>query len=152
MYAMKAMVRFGIIASLLLGLCGWTGLAQAGAPKAGKAKQGLVIQISDNNPGTWNQALNVAENVREALGKDKVKVEIVAFGQGLNMLKFDSVVGNRLKTAADNGVAIRACGVTMKKMKLTNADLYPEAGIKVVPAGVIEIMRKQQAGWFHIRP
>lgn len=68
------------------------------------------------------------------------------------MLKFDSIVGNRLKTAADNGVSIRACGVTMKKMKLTNADLYPGAGIKVVPAGVIEIMRKQQAGWFHIRP
>ena len=30
--------------------------------------------------------------------------------------------------------------------------LFPGSGIKVVPAGVLEIMQKSQAGWFHIRP
>ena len=79
-------------------------------------------------------------------------MEIVAFNQGLNMLKFDSEVGNRLKKAFAKGVALRACGVTMGKMKLAEKDLYPEAGIRVVPAGVVEIMRKQKEGWYVIHP
>ena len=127
------------------------GLFVFGSPMAHADKKGMVIQVSDNNPATWNQALNVAENVPQILGKDNVEVEIVAFGHGLNMLKFDSEVGNRLKKAADSGVALWACGVTMGKMKLTEKDLYP-VGIKVIPAGVVEIMQKSQAGWFHIRP
>ena len=79
-------------------------------------------------------------------------VEIVAFNQGFNMLKFDSEVGARLKKAAAGGVALRACGVTMGKMKVAEKDLYPDAAIKIVPAGVVKIMQKHQAGWFHIRP
>ena len=110
-----------------------------------------MIQVSDGNPSTWNQALNVAENVPAIYGAP-ISVEIVAFGQGMHMLKFDSEVGNRLKKAAANGVAIRACGVTMGKMKLAEKDLYPDAAIKIVPAGVVEIIRKQQEGWYAIRP
>ena len=49
-------------------------------------------------------------------------------------------------------MAITAYGATMGKMKLAEKDLYPDAAIMVVPAGVVEIIRKQQAGWFHLRP
>jgi len=115
-------------------------------------KQGVVIQVSDDNPVTWNQALNVAQNVPDTVGKDKVTVEIVAFGKGIGMLKFDSEVGQRLAAANKDGVALRACGVTMRKAKLTEKDLYPDAGITVVPAGVVEIMNRHNEGWFVIRP
>lgn len=122
------------------------------ASMSSSEKQGVVIQVSDDSPVTWNQALNVAQNVPEMVGKDKVTVEIVAFGKGIGMLKFDSEVGQRLAAARNDGVAIRACGVTMRKAKLTEKDLYPEAGITVVPAGVVEIMNKHNEGWFVIRP
>ena len=79
-------------------------------------------------------------------------MEIVAFNQGFNMLKFDSEVGARLKKAAAGGVALRACGVTVGKMKLAEKDLYPDAAIKVVPAGVVEIIKRHNDGWFVIRP
>jgi hypothetical protein len=49
------------------------------------------------------------------------------------MRKFDSEVGNRLKKAFVKGVALRACGMTMGKMKLAEKDLYPEAGIRRCP-------------------
>jgi intracellular sulfur oxidation DsrE/DsrF family protein len=122
----------------------------ASMPSSGK--QGVVIQVSDDSPVTWNQALNVAQNIPDMVGKDNVTVEIVAFGKGIGMLKFDSEVGQRLATAKNDGVAIRACGVTMRKSKLTEKDLYPDAGISVVPAGVVEIMTKHNEGWFVIRP
>lgn len=113
-------------------------------------KQGVVIQMSDNDPAKWNLALNNARNVQQELGPDNVSVEIVAYGPGLNMLKFESEVGSRLAEAEKSGIAVVACGNTMKAMKLTDKDLY--AGVKVVPAGVIEIMKKQKQGWAYVRP
>jgi len=113
-------------------------------------RQGVVIQMSDNDPAKWNLALNNARNIQQDLGKENVDVEIVAYGPGLNMLKFESEVGNRLAEASQAGVALLACGNTMKAQKVTEKDLHD--GVKVVPSGVIEIMKKQQAGWAYIKP
>lgn len=123
------------------------GLASLTAIAAGK--QGVVIQISDADAKIWNLSLNVAENVQAALGADKVDVEIVAFGPGLGMLKFDSPAVNRMQKADKAGVMFRACGNTMQKAKVTEKDLAP--GVKVVPAGVIEIMERQRQGWSYIK-
>ena len=132
---------------LLLGLAGPFAAAQS-AEKTGKP--GVVIQISENNPATWNLALNNAKNLQQALGAKNVQVEIVAYGPGINMLKFDSEVAPRVKEASTDGVAVRACGNTMKAQHLTEKDL--EDSVKVVPVGVIEIMNKQREGWAYIKP
>ena len=110
----------------------------------------LVLQVSENDPASWNLALNNAENVQQVLGKDKVRIEIVAYGPGLNMLKSESKVANRLTAALDANVGLIACGTTMRKMKLTAADLA--GGIKVVPAGVVHIMERQSEGWNYVKP
>jgi len=132
---------------LMLGLAGPIAVAQS-AEKAGK--QGVVLQVSDNNPATWNLALNNAENIKNALGKNNVDVEIVAYGPGINMLKFDSETAPRFKKASADGIALLACGNTMKKAKLTEKDLA--SGVKVVPGGVVEIMKRQREGWSYIKP
>jgi hypothetical protein len=110
----------------------------------------LVLQVSDDDPAKWNLALNNAENVQQALGKDKVDVEIVAYGPGLNMLRAESKVAARLNAALDSSVGLLACGTTMKKMKVAKADLA--AGTKVVPGGIIHIMQRQSEGWNYVRP
>ena len=112
-------------------------------------KQGVVIQVSDADAKIWNLALNVAANVQNDIGKDNINVEIVAFGPGLGMLKFDSEVSNRLAKAHKEGVVFQACGNTMTKTKVSEKDLAP--GVKIVPAGVIEIMSKQRQGWSYIK-
>lgn len=117
---------------------------------AAEKKHGVVMQVSDNNPAIWNLTLNNAKNLQEALGKDNVDIEIVAYGPGLHMLMFDSEVANRLSDAEKSGVTLTACGNTMKAMKVSEKDLH--AGVKVVPGGVIEIMQKQEAGWTYIKP
>lgn len=143
MYRTPSLIRAGLTVLILLGLTGC-------ASMFGAEKQGVVIQVSDNSPASWNLALNNAKNVQSELGKDKVNIEIVAYGPGINMLKFDSEVGSKLKEASANGVALRACGNTMKAQKLTEKDL--DNNVKVVQAGVIEIMTKQQEGWSYIKP
>jgi len=124
-------------------------LGLAAGPALAAEKQGLVLQVSDDSPATWNQALNNAANVQQELG-DKVQIEIVAYGPGLKMLKFDSEVNNRLAEASKKGITLAACGNTMKKMKLTEKDLDSHA--KVVKAGVLEIMEKQKEGWAYVKP
>ncbi len=126
-------------------------LVSACAPVAQKPeKASFIIQVSDNDPAKWNLALNNAKNVQTDLGKDKTDIEIVAYGPGLNMLKFDSQVANRIQEAQVAGVKVMACGNTMKGQKVTQEDLVP--GIGVVKAGVLEIGDKQQQGWSYIRP
>lgn len=137
---------------LLLGMAGPAFGASSAirTPAQGEAKQGLVLQVSDANPATWQLALNNARNIQGVLGANQVTVEIVAYGPGLNMLKFDSPVGPGLNEALHSGVKLMACGKTMRAQKLTVKDLYP--GIRVVRAGVLEIMEKQRMGYGYIRP
>lgn len=113
-------------------------------------KNHVVLQVSDNDPGKWNLALNNARNLQTDLGAQNVEIEIVAYGPGISMLKAESVVGNRIGEALKSGVNVSACQNTMRGQKLTKADMLE--GIAYVPAGVVEIMQRQQQGWAYLRP
>lgn len=114
-------------------------------------RQGLVLQVSENDPKVWHMVLNIAKNAPKN-SEHPLDVKVVAFGPGLKMLAMDSKVANRLYTATNNGVTFLACGMTMKKLKMKEDDLYYSKHIKRVDGGVIEIMRLQNAGWKYIRP
>lgn len=120
------------------------------AADAVAVKEKVVIQVSDADPAKWNLALNNAKNVQQMVGADKVDAEIVVYGPGIGMLKLDSSVAGRIEEAQKANVTIVACENTMKAMKLTKADMLPNTSY--VPAGVVELMRKQQAGYAYIRP
>ena len=122
-----------------------TATANAGAPA-----NRIVIQVSDNDPGKWNLALNNAKNIQADLGAANVAIEIVAYGPGINMLKMDSAVGGRVDEAVASGVKVVACENTMRGAKLTKPDMLDKIGY--VPAGVVELMQKQQQGWAYLRP
>lgn len=123
---------------------------EAPAQQAGIEKQKVVFQVSVGDPKTWNLALNNARNVQQELGAGNVDVEIVVYGPGIGMLKFDSAVANRIDEAVGDGVKVVACENTMKAQKLTRDDMLASAGF--VPAGVIELMKKQKEGYAYIRP
>ena len=110
----------------------------------------VVMQVSDNDPAKWNLALNNAKNVQTDLGAANVDIEIVAYGPGINMLKADSIVGNRVDEALAAGVKVVACENTMRNQKLAKEDMLPK--VAYVDAGVVELMQKQQQGWAYIRP
>ena len=114
------------------------------------AKNKVVFQVSDGDPQKWNLALNNARNLQDDLGSDAVDLEIVAYGPGIGMLKGDSPVAARIAAAVKGGVKIVACENTMKAQKLAPADMLPTIGY--VPAGVVELMKKQQDGYAYIRP
>lgn len=122
----------------------------AQAQQPAPARQKVVLQVSDADSAKWNLALNNAKNIQTDLGATNVDVEIVAYGPGIAMLKADSVVGNRIDEALTAGVKVVACENTMRAQKLAQADMLGKIGY--VPAGVVEIMQRQQQGWAYIRP
>jgi len=140
----RALISLSAMAALSLVLP-TAAVAQAAAPKV-KA----VFQVSDADPQKWSLLLNNARNAQEALGSDKVDLEIVAFGPGIGMLKADSPVAGRIADAIKGGVKVVACENTMRAMKLGRADMLPAIG--VVPSGVVELMKRQQEGYAYIRP
>jgi hypothetical protein len=122
----------------------------ADAQQPAPARSKVVLQVSDADPAKWNLALNNAKNLQTDLGAVNVDVEIVAYGPGIGMLRADSVVGNRVDEALTAGVKVVACENTMRAQKLAQADMLGKIGY--VPAGVVEIMQRQQQGWAYIRP
>ena len=110
----------------------------------------VVMQVSDADPGKWNLAFNNARNIQSDLGAKNVEIEIVAYGPGIGMLKAGSAVAPRIDEATLGGVKVVACENTMHAQKLSRSDMV--SGIDYVPAGVVEIMKRQQEGWSYIRP
>jgi hypothetical protein len=138
---MTTRVRF-ILAALLAAFV----LAGAGPALAEK----IVVQVSDGNPVTWNQALNVVGNLREVYGAD-TQIELVAFGQGIHMLKFDAPVSSRVVEAQKNlGAKIYACEISMGRNKLAKNDMAPD--VIFVRAGIEHIITRQREGWVNVRP
>ncbi len=110
----------------------------------------IVVQVSDGNPVTWNQALNVVGNLREVYGAD-TQIELVAFGQGINMLRFDAPVSSRLVDAQKSlGAKVYACENSMAKNKLARNEMAPD--VIYVRAGVEHIITRQRDGWVNLRP
>ena len=141
------MFRRAVIArsslTFVLALAALVGSAAALAEK-------IVLQVSDGNVATWNQALNVAGNLREAYGPG-TEIEIVAFGQGINMLKLDAPVSSRIAEAqAKAGAKVYACGNSMTRAKLSQSDMVSD--LVYVKAGVEHMIKRQREGWVLIRP
>lgn len=121
--------------------------AADGAPAT---KERVVIQVSDADPKKWHLALNNARNIQTDLGADRSEIEIVAYGPGIGMLKADAETANRIDDAVAAGVRVVACENTMKAQKISRDDMHGR--IAYVPAGVVQIMRRQQQGYAYLRP
>ena len=134
--------RFLHVVFLALAVC---------ASGAALADDKAVFQVSDNDEGKWALALGNARNLQRGTeSTGGADVEIVAYGPGIQLLKADSPLAARITDAVGHGIKVVACKNTMAASKLTEADMLPDIGY--VPAGVIELMRKQQQGYAYIRP
>ncbi len=109
----------------------------------------VVFQVTDGDEGRWNMVLNNVHNLQQATGPD-ADIEVVAYGPSVALLKTGSPLAQRIHEAVAGNVKVVVCKNTMAGMKLAESDMLPDVGF--VPAGVVEVLRKQQAGYAYIRP
>lgn len=78
------------------------------------------------------------------------KIEVVCHGPGLDMLISNkTVVLNGIKNARKKGVVFFACEFSIKERKIDRVEIIEDAGF--VPAGIIEVVKKQEEGWSYIK-
>ena len=141
--------RLLLQAAALVGALPFAALVNAQAMSTAKRHK-IVIQVSDADPAKWNLALNNAKNLQDEVGAANVDIEIVAYGPGIGMLKAEAASANRVIEAGQAKVKVLACENTMRGQKITREDM--NASISYVPAGVGQIMRRQEEGWTYLRP
>jgi uncharacterized protein len=143
---------FGLLAAAAAMSAG--GRAQAATEK----KHRLALHVDQSDIAQMNLALGNASNVIEhyrSQGED-VDIEIVAYAQGLHMLREDtSPVKERIKAlrAKMPSVVFSVCNNTrlrMEKEEGRKLAFVPEAAI--VPSGVVRLMELQEQGWSYVRP
>jgi intracellular sulfur oxidation DsrE/DsrF family protein len=117
------------------------------------AEKRVVLQITDNDPEKQTLVLNVATNLMNHYGPEKVDVEIVAFGPGMNLLLKKNENLPRIDGLAQNGVQFSACSNTIAKMtkKLGKEPAINPSATRV-PAGVVRIIELVDQDYQLIRP
>ena len=128
------------------------------APGVDKTAHRLILQVNTNEPAVMNLALNNAANAEQhykSIG-EKIQIEIVAFGPGLNMLRDDtSPVKDRIRSLAETSrsISFSACDNTRANMSRAEQKEIPLISqAMVVSCGVVRVMELQELGWSYVRP
>ena len=151
---MKTYLHGAAIKGLFLVACTFLLALTGGAGTAGEnARRQVVLQVSDADPKSWNATLNIAQLMRKNYaqrGVEQVDIEIVAIGGGIQMLRDDAVVANRVRDVIGEGTDVVACEVSMRAFKLPKGQMLER--LRYVEAGAIEMVEKQRQGWSLLRP
>ena len=121
--------------------------AAAAAPA--DSREHAIFAVTDDDAKKWNLTLGNIGNAIDGIGANAAEIELVVYGPGIAMLKKDSPVAEKIAAAQKRGVRIYACQNSMRGFNLQLSDLAP--GVGVVPSGVVELIRRQHAGYAYVR-
>jgi hypothetical protein len=118
----------------------------------------LTLHVDQNDPAVMKLALGNSRNAQEyyeSVGEE-VAIEIVAYSQGLHMLRDDtSPVKEEIKAtrAKVPQLALAACNNTKRAMEKAEGKPVPIiAEATIVPAGVVRLVELQEEGFKYIKP
>lgn len=112
-------------------------------------KHGTVFHLNEADP---QKHATVLRNIRHLMKEldDDSPVELVVHGPGIAAVQQGAEAAGDIEDALERGVIIAACENTMASQSLSHSDLIN--GVRTVPAGIAEIVRKQREGWSYAKP
>ena len=110
----------------------------------------IVFQFTNANDTLQQKAfVKQLENITEHW--PKAKYEVVLYNQGLELvMKNNTKYQSRLQALKSKGVKFVVCENTLKNRKISK-DAFPEILVEYTPAGIAEIVEKQEQGWSYIK-
>jgi len=91
------------------------------------------------------------DKVLDVIGEEKVKIDVVAYEDGIHALLANNKKTSQLLTKlANRGVTFKACQISMRGWDLNEEDFPLE--VEFVPAGAPEMIRLQMQGYKYWRP
>jgi len=113
----------------------------------------LVLQLSDRDPSKEALVISVAYNLLKAFGPDKIAIEVVAFGPGIDLLRAGNANRARVDSLISQGVQFDVCMNTIDTIERETGkkvDLNPKA--LHVQVGVGRILALTEKGYTLVRP
>lgn len=139
----SAILFLGLASTVAVGI-NTSAHAQTSAPAA---HHRVVFAVTSSEEADWNLTMG---NIRNLLkGLPDAEVEVVSYGPGIMMIAKASPVAADIHTLQEQHVKFVACENAMRARKLTLADLVE--GAVPVPAGIVEVVTKQEQGWTYIK-
>ena len=117
------------------------------------AEHRIVLQLSDNDAAKQGLVISVAYNLIKFYDPDKVAIEVVAFGPGIDLLNPDNTNRKRVESLVAQGVRFDVCLNTVDTIERETGK-RPEfiAAATPVQVGVGQILALTENGYTLVRP
>ncbi|HKS19226.1 MAG TPA: hypothetical protein VJS63_08460 [Bradyrhizobium sp.] len=117
------------------------------------AEHKIVLQLSENDPKKQGLVLSVANNLMKFYDPDKVAIEVVTFGPGIDLLKPDNPNRKAVESLVAQGVRVDICLNTVDTLE-REAGKRPEFLSIATPVqvGVAQILFLTENGYTLVKP
>ena len=142
-----------IVASMAVTISSRAQAEQAPLPDKPFAEHRVVLQLSDNDPKKQSLVINVAYNLLKAYDPDKVAIEVVTFGPGIDLLRPENANRKLVESLVAQGVRFDVCLNTVDTIERDTGkrpDIIPVA--IPVQVGVGQILTLTENGYTLVRP
>jgi intracellular sulfur oxidation DsrE/DsrF family protein len=149
----RACANAMMIAIALASAAPAVGTEPAPLPDKPFAEHRIVLQLSDNDPKKQSLVISVAYNLLKLYDPDKVAIEVVAFGPGIDLLFPDNANRQRIESLVAQGVKFDICLNTVDTIERDTGkrpQYIPAA--TPVQVGVGQILSLTENGYTLVRP
>jgi uncharacterized protein len=149
----RALADAMMIAVVLSMVAPAAGAEPAPLPDKPFAEHRIVLQLSDDDPKKQSLVISVAYNLLKLYDPDKVAIEVVAFGPGIDLLFPDNANRKRIESLVAQGVKFDICLNTVDTIERETGKRpqYIPAAIPV-QVGVGQILALTENGYTLVRP
>jgi intracellular sulfur oxidation DsrE/DsrF family protein len=140
-----------VIAALVLSAA--RAAEQTPLPDKPFAEHRVVLQLSDNDQGKQGLVISVAYNLLKLYDPDKVAIEVVTFGPGIDLLRPENPNRKLVESLVAQGVIFDVCLNTVDTIERETGkrpDIIPVA--IPVQVGVGQILSLTENGYTLVRP
>jgi intracellular sulfur oxidation DsrE/DsrF family protein len=153
MTGLSTIIRAGVAALLMMTAAPMARAQQAPLQDKPFAEHKIVLQLSDNDPRKQGLVISVANNLLKFYDPDKVAVEIVAFGPGIDLLRPDNPNRKLVESLVAQGARVDICVNTVDTIERDTGkrpEYIPAA--TPVQVGVAQILLLTENGYTLVRP
>jgi hypothetical protein len=117
------------------------------------AEHKIVLQLSDNDAKKQGLVISVANNLMKLYDPDKVAIEIVAFGAGIDLLRPENPNRKLVESLVAQGARVDICLNTVDTIE-RDTGKRPEyiSAATPVQVGVAQILLLTENGYTLVRP
>jgi intracellular sulfur oxidation DsrE/DsrF family protein len=126
---------------------------QAPLPDKPFAEHRIVLQLSDNDQGKQGLVISVAYNLLKLYDPDKVAIEVVTFGPGIDLLRPENPNRKLVESLVAQGVRFDVCLNTVDTIERETGKRPDIISIAIpVQVGVGKILSLTENGYTLVRP